>query len=162
MTLPDRIHKQAEDDWKFFDDDENQIPKSTYSHWYESVSYTLIWEGKYDSRELPAVYERDGDSLNYTRLQDKELIEAIANDYWIEVSQPLQTDGPIWYYEHNKPAGGMLGFAGIMLKNSQEETNKADKVQSHAEDKFCRNCGAKLKGTAKFCEECGTEIISAG
>ena len=68
-----------------------------------------------------------------------ELIEAIANDYWIEVSQPLQTDGPIWYYEHNKPAGGMLGFADMMLKSSQEEVNKTDKVPCPTEPIVSQN-----------------------
>ncbi len=159
MTLPDKIHKQAENDYKYYDDEGNMIPKNSYQHWYKSVSYILIWEGKYDSRELPAVYERNGDSLEYNRLQHKELTEAIADDFWMKVSQPLQTDGPAWYYEQNKHAAGMMGFTDMMLKRAQEELNKANKISSRAGDKFCRNCGAALKKTAKFCEECGTEII---
>ena len=160
MTLPDKIHKETEGDYKYYDEEGKQISESTYQHWYGSVSYTLIWEGKYDCRELPVVYKRDGDTLEYNRLQDKELIEAIAGDYWLKVSQPLQTDGPVWSYERDNSIASMLGLMNVTIKDAREELNKKDKIQFRARDKFCRNCGATLRETGKFCEKCGAPIIS--
>ena len=48
------------------------------------------------------------------------------------------------------------GQMGAMMNNSQQMQ------QGKSEDeKFCSECGARMKKTAKFCPNCGAKALSA-
>lgn len=77
----------------------------------------------------------------------------------------------------NNPNGGNFSNAGIgigagvafgeILRNSMREQPQApaaapaEKPAKETAKKFCSNCGAEMKKTAKFCPECGTKQEAA-
>ena len=107
MSLPERFHRKKdnvkENDYILEDDEGNQVNRSLYKHWYGPKRYALMWEHKYSSLEIPAVYEEPDGDERYFRIHDDRLIKEISDDFWKLVSQPLQTDGSVWLYENKEP-----------------------------------------------------------
>ena len=131
MALPEKLHKRSEDDYVLYDEEDNRIKQSTYQHWYDGKKYLLIWEKKYDPREIPCVYLNPDSPLEYTRISDENLIDAITEDFWGEVSSPLQPDGPVWLYQQGNigiynNGMGMMTIVNAMA-NAPEVKQEEDK-----------------------------------
>lgn len=170
MSLPVRLYdlNKDEDGYGYYYRDENgdKVNMSTYAHWYEGKNYHLIWENMADyCKVVPAIYGSEGEDGVYERVYDEELAEKIFMSYHEEVSRPLQTDGPVWYYENNPPV--MKGFsdgltsADITMMTMGQNVSKRDKMdfsEMKTEIKFCPNCGTKRINQLKFCTECGARL----
>ncbi|MCR5249937.1 MAG: hypothetical protein K6E50_04960 [Lachnospiraceae bacterium] len=139
MALSDKLHKKSEDDYVLYDETDERVRQSTYHHWYEGKKYLLIWEKKYDPREVPRVYLNPDSPLEYVAIADENLVEAIADDFWKQVSAPLQTDGPFWSYQQGSMVTGYNAMPAEWI---------------------CPGC--KTKNTGKFCTECGAKKAESG
>ena len=153
MALPDKLHKRSELDYVLYDEADNRITQNGYDHWYNGKKYKLIWEHKYDPREVPNVYLNPDDPVEYIRITDEDLVKAIADHFWNEVSRPLQVDGPFFFYQSgntgiDKNSMGMmaLGMAMANTMNRQQEGSGGDNW-------ICPGCNTNNSG--KFCMECG-------
>ena len=166
MALPERIHRQTEGvketDYVLVDDEGNEVKKSLYKHWYAGKRYAMIWETKYSPLETPTVYEEPNDDDHFFMIHDDELIAEIADDFWKAVSQPLQTDGPAWYYENQRhdigamdPVKNFMGISGLNMMMG-EEPQKIERPKNIIHDDgtwTCVTCNHVNSG--RFCSECG-------
>ncbi len=170
MSLPERLYdlNKDEDGYGYYYRDEKgeRVTHSTYGHWYDGTYYHLIWENMADyCKAAPAIYGPQGVEGVYERVTDEELIDKIFKSFKYEVSRPLQTDGPVQYYENNSPfnSGSGVGpmnpnlFAMNMAQNAAK-SSQMDYSDMKTDIKFCPNCGTKREGQLKFCTECGARL----
>lgn len=129
------------------------ITKCLNDEWEEEVSVCLKWQIR-----LPEMFDKELEKLgikaetNFTHMvlteeSAKELRERREEEVRLSIEQ-----NPI-YVDH------MYSEPTVLMNYVNNKTSEV-KAVTLSGDKFCRNCGAALKGTAKFCEECGTEIVN--
>lgn len=161
MALPERIHRKTDEtDYVLVDDEGNEVKKGLYKHWYAGKRYAMIWETKYSLLETPTVYEEPNDDDHFFMIHDDKLIGEIADDFWKAVSQPLQTDGPAWYYENKRPdimepVKNFMGISGLNMMMG-EEPQKIERPKNIIHDDgtwTCVTCNHVNSG--RFCSECG-------
>jgi hypothetical protein len=163
MALPERIHRKTDEtDYVLVDDEGNEVKKGLYKHWYAGKRYAMIWETKYSPLETPTVYEEPNDDDHFFMIHDDALIAEIADDFWKAVSQPLQTDGPAWYYENKRPDIGpmepvknFMGISGLnMIEGNEPKKIERPKNIIHEDGTWtCVTCNHVNSG--RFCSECG-------
>lgn len=56
---------------------------------------------------------------------------------------------------------GLGGMVNGFMANQQQPVNQPQQQAKSADEKFCPECGARVKATAKFCPECGTKLAVA-